>query len=66
MSPYSVWVFDCSSSHEGLASNAPNVNNMNVNPGGKQPLLRDCKGNPNSLDEQLLTQDLARGNLIYK
>jgi hypothetical protein len=21
-----------------------------------------CKGNPNSLDEQLLTQDLARGN----
>jgi hypothetical protein len=27
-----------------------------------------CKGNPNSLGEQLLTQDLARGNpkLIYK
>jgi hypothetical protein len=21
-----------------------------------------CKGNPNSLDEQLFTQDLARGN----
>jgi hypothetical protein len=34
-----VWVFDCSSSHEGLASNALNVNNMNVNPGGKQTLL---------------------------
>jgi hypothetical protein len=27
-----------------------------------------CKGNPNSLDEQLFTQDLARGNpkLIYE
>lgn len=36
-----VWVFDCSSSHKGLASNALNVNNMNVNPGGKQTLLRD-------------------------
>jgi hypothetical protein len=36
-----VWVFDCSSSHEGLASNALNVNNMNVNPGGKQTLLCD-------------------------
>jgi hypothetical protein len=23
---------------------------------------RYCKGNPNSLDEQLFTQDLARGN----
>jgi hypothetical protein len=36
-----VWVFDCSSSHEGLTSNALNINNMNVNPGGKQTLLRD-------------------------
>jgi hypothetical protein len=30
-----VWVFDCSSSHEGLASDTLNVHNMNVNPGGK-------------------------------
>jgi hypothetical protein len=36
-----VWVFDCSFSHEGLASNTLNINNMNVNPGGKQTLLRD-------------------------
>ena len=36
-----VWVFDCSSSHEGLASNALNVHNMNVNPGGKQTLMRN-------------------------
>src|SRR5882762_12018571 len=31
-----IWVFDCSSAHEGLAIDALNVNNMNVNPGGKQ------------------------------
>jgi hypothetical protein len=31
-----IWVFDCSSAHEGLATDALNVNNMNVNPGGKQ------------------------------
>jgi hypothetical protein len=36
-----VWVFDCSSSHEGLAPNALNVNKMNVNPGGAQTLMRD-------------------------
>jgi hypothetical protein len=36
-----IWVFDCSSSHEGLASDALNVNNMHVNPGGKQTLMRD-------------------------
>jgi hypothetical protein len=36
-----VWLFDCSSAHEGLAVDALNVNNMNVNPGGKQKLLRD-------------------------
>jgi hypothetical protein len=34
-----VWVFDCSSSHKGLASDALNVHNMNVNPGGKQTLM---------------------------
>jgi hypothetical protein len=36
-----LWVFDCSSSHEGLASDALNVNNMNVHPGGKQTLMCD-------------------------
>ena len=35
-----IWVFDCSSAHEGLATDALNVNNMNVNPGGKQRHLR--------------------------
>jgi hypothetical protein len=34
-----VWVFDCSSSHEGLAPDALNVNNMNVHPSGKQTLI---------------------------
>ena len=36
-----IWAFDCSSAHEGLASDALNVNKMNVNPGGKQTLMRD-------------------------
>ena len=31
-----IWVFDCSSAHEGLIIGALNVNNMNINPGGKQ------------------------------
>lgn len=36
-----IFIFDCSSSHEGLAENALNVNNMNVNSGGKQRHLCD-------------------------
>jgi hypothetical protein len=35
-----VWVFNCLSAHEGLAADALNVNNMNVNPGGKQKHLQ--------------------------
>jgi hypothetical protein len=34
-----IWAFDCSLAHEGLASDALNVNKMNVNPGGKQTLM---------------------------
>lgn len=30
-----VFVFDCSSAHEAFAENALNVNNMNINPGGR-------------------------------
>jgi len=36
-----VFVFDRSSAHEGFAEDALNINNMNVNPGGKQKKLRD-------------------------
>ena len=36
-----VWIFDCSSSHEALAPDALNVNQMNVNPGGNQWAMRD-------------------------
>jgi hypothetical protein len=36
-----IWAFDCSSAHEGLVSDALNVNKMNVNLGGKQTLMRD-------------------------
>ena len=35
----SDFLFDCSSAHEGLAPDALNVNNMNINPGGKQKHL---------------------------
>jgi hypothetical protein len=31
-----IWLFNCLSAHKGLALDALNVNNMNVNPGGKQ------------------------------
>lgn len=39
-----IWVFDCSSAHEGLAANALNVNNMNVHLGGKQTIMQDTIG----------------------
>jgi hypothetical protein len=34
-----VFVFDCSSNHEGFSKDALNVKNMNVNPGGVQSKL---------------------------
>jgi len=34
-----VWIFDCSSNHEGFGLDALNVNNMNVGPGGKRALM---------------------------
>lgn len=36
-----VFAFDRSSAHEGFAEDALNVNNMNINSGGKQRKLRD-------------------------
>jgi hypothetical protein len=36
-----LWVFDCSSSHKGLTSDALNVNNINVHLGGKLTLMCD-------------------------
>lgn len=36
-----IFVFNCSSSHKGLALNALNVNNMNINFRGKQRHLHD-------------------------
>ena len=36
-----IFVFDRSSAHEGFADNALVINNMNINPGGKQRKLRD-------------------------
>ena len=34
-----VFLFDCSSTHKGLAPDALNINSINVNPGGKQKHL---------------------------
>jgi hypothetical protein len=34
-----IWAFDCSSAYKGLASDALNVNKMNINPRGKQTLM---------------------------
>ena len=31
-----IWLFNCSSAHEGIAEDALNINNMNINPSGKQ------------------------------
>src|SRR6266851_2282473 len=36
-----IFIFDRSSAHEGFAENALNINNMNINPGGKQRKLRN-------------------------
>ena len=35
-----IFLFDCSSAHEGFAADALEVNKMNINSGGKQPHLR--------------------------
>ena len=39
------WIFDNSSCHNAMADDALNVNKMNVNPGGKQRILRDTTYN---------------------
>ena len=36
----SIFLFDCSSAHEGFAADALEVNKMNINSGGKQPHLQ--------------------------
>ncbi len=36
-----VWIFDHSSCHGAYAEDALNANNMNANPGGKQPALHN-------------------------
>ncbi|CAI2201364.1 15752_t:CDS:1, partial [Funneliformis geosporum] len=36
-----VFAFDNSSSHAKLANDTLNAMNMNLNPGGKQPIMRD-------------------------
>ena len=62
-----IWVFDCSSAHEGLAPDALNVNRMNVNPGGKQTLMRDTTiplSNPEPKPGRFDTRGLQQ-SLVY-
>jgi len=62
-----VWLFDCSPAHEGLAVDALNVNNMNVNPGGKQRAMRDTViplTNPPPKPGQLDTRGMPQ-KLVY-
>lgn len=61
-----IWLFDCSSAHKGLAADALNVNNMNVNPGGKQKHLcttiipiNNPPPKPGHPDTRGLTQDMV-------
>ena len=39
-----VWIFDHSSCHTAMADDPLDVNKMNVNPGGKQRVMRDGHG----------------------
>ena len=36
-----IFIFDQSSAHKGFAKNTLNINNMNINPGGKQRKIQD-------------------------
>ena len=37
-------MFDQSSCHKAMAADALDATKMNVNPGGKQPVMRHCLG----------------------
>jgi hypothetical protein len=61
-----VWLFNCLSAHEGLAVDALNVNNMNVNPGSKQKHLHSTviplnnpAPKPGQLDMCSVVQDMV-------
>jgi len=42
-----VFAFDNSTNYDAMAKDALNVMNMNVNPGGKQALMRSTSFGPN-------------------
>ena len=46
-----VWIFDHSSCHTAMAEDALDASKMNVNPGGKQPVMQDTTwaGRPQKL-----------------
>ena len=50
-----VWIFDHSSCHAAMPDDALDVSKMNVNPGGKQRVMRDgmWNGKPQSMNFSL-------------
>src|SRR5258708_39960598 len=58
-----VWIFDCSSNHEGFVPDALNVNNMNVNPGGKQMRMHSTPIPPNNPHPTSPGKDDSHGNV---
>jgi hypothetical protein len=51
-----IFTFDQSSAHKGFAENVLNVNNININPGGKQRKMHDtviplCNPDPTPSEE---------------
>ena len=50
-----VWIFDHSSCHGAMAEDSLDVNKMNVNPGGKQRVMRDgfWNGKPQKMNYAL-------------
>ena len=54
------WFFDHSSGHTAFAEDALNANRMNVNPGGKQPLMHDTIYN-GELQKMVLADGTPKG-----
>ena len=62
-----IWIFNCSSAHEGYATDALNFNNINVHPGGKQKHLCDTViplNNPSPKPGHTNTQGLTQ-TMVY-
>lgn len=52
-----VFLFDNATNHSCFASNALNVNEMNLNPGGKQPVMREAFDHNRHLPQSMVLQN---------